>query len=51
MSRLVDLSHVIVEGMTTYRGFPGPQLCDFWTREESAAFYEDGSSFTSAGST
>jgi arylformamidase len=45
MSRLVDLSHVIAEGMTTYRGFPGPQLCDFWTREESAAFYEDGSSF------
>jgi len=43
--RLVDLSHLIVDGMTTYRGFPGPQLCDFWTREGSAAFYEDGSSF------
>ena len=45
MSRLVDLSHLIVEGMTTYRDFPGPHICDFWTREESAAFYEDGSSF------
>jgi arylformamidase len=43
--RLVDLSHLIVEGMTTYRGFPGPHLCDFWTREDSAAFYDDGSSF------
>jgi kynurenine formamidase len=45
MSRLVDLSHVIAEGMTTYRDFPGPHICDFWTREESAAFYDDGSSF------
>ena len=45
MTRLVDLSHLIAEGMTTYRGFPGPKLCDFWSREESAALYEDGSSF------
>ena len=43
--RLVDLSHLIVDGMTTYKGFPGPQICDFWTREESAGFYDDGSSF------
>ena len=45
MSRLVDLSHVITDGMTTYKGFPGPHICDFWNREESAGFYEDGSSF------
>ena len=45
MSRLVDLSHRIVDGMTTYKGFPGPQICDFWKREETAAFYDDGSSF------
>jgi arylformamidase len=45
MSRLVDLSHAITEGMTTYKGFPGPHICDFWTREQSAAFYDDGSSF------
>ena len=43
--RLVDLSHLIVEGMTTYKGFPGPAICDFWTREASAANYDDGSSF------
>ena len=43
--RLVDLSHLIFDGMTTYTGFPGPQICDFWTREESAGFYDDGSSF------
>ena len=31
--------------MTTYKGFPGPHLCDFWTREASAANYDDGSTF------
>ena len=42
---LVDLSHPIEHGMTTYRGLPGPHICDFWTRESSAANYDDGSSF------
>ncbi|HEY7005116.1 MAG TPA: cyclase family protein [Sphingomicrobium sp.] len=43
--RIVDLSHVIEDGMTTYPGLPGPHICDFWTREGSAANYDDGSSF------
>ena len=43
--RLVDLSHVIEHGMVTYRGLPGPHICDFWTREGSAEHYDDGSSF------
>ena len=43
--RLVDLSHVIVEGMTTYKGLPGPHICDYWSREQSAANYDDGSTF------
>ena len=43
--RIVDLSHVIEEGMTTYKGLPGPHICDFWTREASAANYDDGSTF------
>jgi len=43
--RFVDLSHVIEAGMTTYRGLPGPQICDFWEREASAANYDDGSTF------
>ena len=42
---LIDLSHVVEEGMTTFKGFPGPILCDYWTREASAAHYDDGSSF------
>ena len=43
--RIVDLSHVIEHGMTTYKGLPGPHICDFWTREQSAANYDDGSTF------
>ncbi|HEX8525792.1 cyclase family protein [Allosphingosinicella sp.] len=42
---LIELSHAIEARMTTYKGLPGPHICDYWTREESAALYEDGSSF------
>lgn len=44
-TEIFDLSHVIEHGMTTYPGLPGPRICDFWTREGSAANYDDGSSF------
>jgi len=43
--RIVDLSHVIEHGMTTYKGLPGPQICDFWEREGTAENYDDGSTF------
>jgi len=42
---LVDLSHRIEDGTITYRGLPGPHICDFWTREQSASLYEDGATF------
>ena len=42
---LIDLSHVIEPGMVTYKGLPGPHICDYWSREASAAFYDDGSTF------
>lgn len=45
MAEIIDLSHVIEDGMTTYKGLPGPQICDFWTHEGTAANYDDGSSF------
>lgn len=45
MSELVDLNHVISDGMETYPGLPAPHICDFWTRESTAAHYEDGSTF------
>ena len=44
-ARIVDLSHVIEHGMTTYPGLPGPGICDFWERESTAANYDDGSTF------
>jgi kynurenine formamidase len=31
--------------MTTYKGLPGPHICDYWSREDSAANYDDGSTF------
>ena len=43
--RLVDLSHVIEHDMVTYKGLPAPQICDYWTREGSAASYDDGATF------
>jgi arylformamidase len=42
---IVDLSHVIEHGMVTFGDLPGPHICDYWTREQSAARYDDGSSF------
>jgi kynurenine formamidase len=44
-ARIVDLSHVIEDGMVTYKGLPGPHICDFWEREGTAANYDDGSTF------
>ena len=44
-AEIIDLSHVIEDGMVTYKGLPGPHICDYWTREDSTANYDDGSSF------
>lgn len=44
-TKLVDLSHLIEPGMVTYKGLPGPLVCDYWSREASAEFYDDGSTF------
>jgi arylformamidase len=42
---LIDLSHAIAAGMTTYKGLPGPHICDYWSRADSAAHYDDGATF------
>jgi arylformamidase len=42
---IVDLSHVIEHGMVTYKGLPGPHICDFLSREQSAANYDSGETF------
>ena len=44
-ARIVDLSHTITEGMVTYKGLPGPHICDFISREQSAANYDGGETF------
>src|ERR1700760_195684 len=43
--KLIDLSHTIFEGLVTYKGLPAPVICDFLSREDSKAFYEQGTSF------
>src|SRR5439155_4028682 len=43
--RLVDLSHPIEPGMTTYPGLPGPVVSDFLSREASRGRYADGTTF------
>jgi arylformamidase len=42
---LVDLSHVVSSGMTTYPGLPGPLVCDFLSREASRSHYAEGTEF------
>lgn len=43
--RLVELSHVIEPGMTTYPGLPGPEITPHITREGSRANYAPGTGF------
>jgi kynurenine formamidase len=43
--RRVDLSHVIEEGMITYKGLPAPLICDHLSREDSRAHYAPGTEF------
>lgn len=42
---LIDLSHTVEDGMITYRGLPGPAICDFWSRESSRGHYAEGVTF------
>ncbi len=44
-STLVDLSHTVEHGLETYRGLPGPIICDFLSREASRAKYAPGTEF------
>jgi kynurenine formamidase len=43
--RHIDLSHMISDGMITYKGLPAPVICDFMSREESRSRYEPGTEF------
>lgn len=41
----VDLSHIIEDGMVTYKGLPPPAICDFLSREQSHQHYAPGTEF------
>ena len=43
--RLIDLSHPIETGMTTYPGLPAPVVSDFWSRESTGGKYAPGTTF------
>ena len=32
---LVDVSHIVENGMITYKGLPAPLICDFLSRTQS----------------
>jgi kynurenine formamidase len=43
--RLIDVSHVVEQGMVTYKGFPAPIICDWMSREASRERYAHGTEF------
>lgn len=43
--RLIELSHVIRDGMITYPGIPGPQISDHLSRADSRGHYAPGTEF------
>ncbi len=45
LHRFVDLSHVIKDGMITYKGLPAPLICDHLSRLQSCAHYAEGTEF------
>ena len=45
MKALIDLSHTLEHGMITYKGLPGPIICDFLSREASKANYAADTTF------
>ena len=42
MPRLIELNHIIEPGMITYKGLPGPVICDYLSRHASRALYAEG---------
>ena len=44
-SHLIDVSHVVEDGMVTYKGLPAPLVCDFLSREASRKIYAPGVEF------
>ena len=45
MSRYVDLSQTVFDGLVTYKGLPAPKISDYLSREASRANYAPGTEF------
>ena len=44
-SSYIDLSHVVYDGLVTYKGLPAPIICDYLSREASREKYAPGTEF------
>ena len=44
-ARLIELSHIIEDGMLTYKGLPAPLICDHLSRMQSRQLYAEGTEF------
>ena len=42
---VVDVSHTVRDGLTTYKGLPAPIICDYLSREDSRKHYAPGTEF------
>ena len=45
MPIFINLSHVVQDGMITYKGIPGPTIQDHLSREDSKQHYAEGTTF------
>lgn len=45
MTKFIELSHIIADGMTTYTGLPGPIIRDYLSRDASREHYAAGTTF------
>jgi len=45
MKKIIDLSHIIEDGMITYTGLPEPIITDYLSREDSKKHYTKGTTF------
>src|SRR5438477_454789 len=45
MAHLIDVSHMVEDGLVTYPGLPAPIVCDFLSREASRSHYNEGTTF------
>lgn len=44
-ARMIELGHIIEDGMLTYKGLPAPVICDHLSRVQSRQLYAGGTEF------